>query len=180
VASGDFLDLSEWAARRARFDVDNTDDMTLAKAAVNDAYMSTCATGDPFDFLQFEGVWTPTVDADRYTYADIASAVGLTGATIAEIHALTNDTDGFVIESSGWLALEYFSASTQDDSDANSWRWGKWADQIRLWPTPDGTWDIGLFARMAPDTMTNDSDEPLIPLAWRRRLLVGYRFLGGL
>lgn len=175
MASGDFLDISQWAARTARFDVDTTADMTLAKAAVNDAYLSSCGTGDPFDFLQAEGQWTCTAGSDVYAYSSIATAMSISGATIAEIETLVNDSDGQPLQSMGWAALEGMSYSTQDDDgNGEPLFWSKWASRIRLYPTPDATYTLGAFVRLAPSEMTADADTPLIPLAWRRRLLVPY------
>lgn len=174
MASGDLLDLSQWAARTARFDVDTAADMTLAKAAVNDAYLSTCGSGDPFDFLYHEGQWTTTAATDVYTYATIATAMGITSGTIAEIEAITDETGGPVLESSDWRDLEMWAQSTQDDADARPTRWSKWASRIRLFPTPNSAYTLGSFVRLAPAEMTLDAAFPLIPAPWRRRLLVPY------
>jgi len=173
VASADLLDLAEWAARTARFSTTGSD-LTLAKAAVNDAYLSTCADGSPFDFLQQEGQWTTTAGSDVYSYSSIATAMSVSGASIAEIETLTNDDDGYPLESMSWSALEAWSHSTQDDPDGMPTHWSKWASRIRLYPTPDATYTLGCFVRLVPAEMTADADTPLIPLAWRRRLLVPY------
>ena len=174
MASGDFLDISQWAARTARFDVDTAADMTLAKSAVNDAYMSTCASGDPWDFLQQDGQWKTVSASDVYTYDTIATAMSISGATIAEIQVLTDDVNGDRLQSMSWDALESFSLSTQDDSGGLPIRWAKWASRLRLHPTPDAIYTLGCFVRLAPAEMTLDADTPLIPLPWRRRLLVPY------
>lgn len=174
ATSGTFLDLKEWACRTARFEADNASDLALAAAAVNDAYMSTCGTGDPFDFLQQEGQWITTAAADVYTYATIVTAMSITGATIAEIHKMTNDIDGNSLDSMSWEALESWSQSTQDDADGFPTCWSKWGSRLRLFPTPDAAYTLGTFVRLAPSEMTADTDTPLIPMAWRRRLLVPY------
>jgi len=174
ATSGSFLDLKEWACRTARFDATDSSDLALAAAAVNDAYMSTCGTGDPFDFLQQEGQWITTAASDVYTYASVTSAMSVTGATVQEIHALTDDIDGNTLDSMSWEALENYSQSTQDDTDGFPTMWSKWASRIRLFPTPDAAYTLGAYVRLAPSEMTSDSDTPLVPMAWRRRLLVPY------
>ncbi len=174
ATSGTFLDLKEWACRTARFDATDSSDLALAAAAVNDAYMSTCGTGDPFDFLQQEGAWITTAGADVYTYGSIVSAMAITGATIAEIDAMTNDIDGNTLDSMSWSALEAWVQSTQDDEDGFPGYWSKWGQRIRLFPTPDDAYTLGTLVRLAPSEMSADTDTPLIPMAWRRRLLVPY------
>lgn len=174
MASGDFLDLAEWSARTARFDTSDTDDMTLAKAAVNDAYLSTCDTGDPWDFLQREGAWLTTAGGDTYDYSSIGTAMGITGGDIAEILSIASDTTGRPLDSMSWDALERYSYSTQDDPNSEPVFWAKWDSRIRLWPTPDQAYTLGSYCRIVPSEMTADTDEPLIPLQWRRRLLVPY------
>ena len=175
MASGDFTDLKEWSARTARFDVSNSTDMALAGQAVNDAYISTCADGSPWDFLQQEGSWITSSGSDVYTYATIASAMSITGASIAEIQMLAQDNpQGRPLESMGWEELENYSHSTQDDPTGEPIYWSKWASRIRLWPTPDAAYTLGTFVRLAPAEMSASGDVPLIPLSWRRRLLVPF------
>lgn len=148
--------------------------MTLAKAAVNDAYLSTCGTGDPWDFLQREGAWVTTAGGDTYDYSSIGTAMGLTGGDIAEILSIASDTTGRPLDSMSWEALEQYSYSTQDDANSEPVFWSRWESRIRLWPTPDQAYTLGTFCRVMPAEMTADADEPLIPLQWRRRLLVPY------
>jgi hypothetical protein len=173
LASGDFLDLSERAARMARFDTDVTYDMLRAKEAVNTAYLQSLATGVNYGFLQQEGTWTTTAGSDVYTYADIASAIGITGASIAEIMWLTNDSEGSVLESSSWIDLERKALSSQDDDpDGEPVYWAKWASRIRLYPNPDEGYTLGTFMRLAPAEMTADGDTPVIPFEHRAPVIV--------
>lgn len=173
MASGDFLELSQRAARAARFDPDDTTDLTRAKEAVNETYLSSLGGGEQFDFLEQEGQWTCTAGSDVYTYASIASAMSVSSASIAEILRLTNDTDGFMMESMDWAEIEKLSYSTQDgDANGLPLYWGKWASRIRLYPTPDIVYTLGAFVRLIPSEMSNDSDTPLIPLQYRHAVLV--------
>lgn len=173
MASGDFLDISEEAARSARFDTSNTTDMTRAKKAVNRVYLSCLAGGEQFDFLEQEGQWTTTSGSDTYTYTSIATAIGVSGATIAEILWLANDTDGNVLDSMSWQDLEKLGYSTQDgDSNGQPVYWAKWQSRIRLYPIPDATYTLGAFCRLAPSEMSADGDTPLIPMTHRYEVLV--------
>lgn len=182
MASGDFLDLSQHACRAAQLDPsDTTGDLAQAKAKVNEAYLSVCHDGTPWDFLEKEGQWTTTASSDTYTYSSIATAISLSGATIREIVNMTNDTDGFYMEPAGdWRSLEVVSASTQETSEGTGSpiTWTKWgsdgAPEIRLYPNPDAVYTIGIKCFVTPNEMSNTTDTPLIPLAWRHRIIVPY------
>jgi len=173
MASGDFLELSQRAVRMAQMDTTSSTDITRAKEEINAAYLSTCASGARFDFLEQEGQWTTTAGSDVYTYASIASAMSITGASIEEIMYLTNDTDGNVLQSMSWAALEKATLATQDDEgNGLPSAWAKWNTRVRLYPIPDGTYTIGAFVRLVPNEMGADADIPLIPMPFRHRLLV--------
>ena len=174
MAYGDYLDLAEWAARGARFDTSDTDDMTLAKSAINSAYLATCDTGDPWRFLMREGGWQTTAGGDLYEFSSILTAMGTTGGDIGQIMSIVNDTTGRPLESMSWEALEDYGYSTQDDADSEPVFWSVWDDTIRLWPVPDQAYVMGTFVRLVPTAMSSDTDTPLIPLAWRHRLLVPF------
>jgi hypothetical protein len=180
VASGDFADLSARACRAAQFDPTDTDDLARAKEAVNEAYLSVCHDGNPWDFLEKEGVWTTTAGSDVYTYATIATAIGVSGASIREIVRMVNDTTGGVLESFSWTQVEDGSYSTQEagEGQGTPTTWAKWgnanAPEIRLYPTPDAVYSLGTFCYVTPDEMSADADVPLIPLAWAHRVIVPY------
>ena len=174
--SGTFLDLKEWACRTARFDATDTTDLALAGQAVNDAYMSICSTGDPWRFLLQEGQWTTTAGDDVYTFDTIATAMGVsTSHRIDEILALTDDVNGDWINASSWNATERSTLSTQDDPTGRPFVFTQWGnDRVRLYPTPDETYTLGCLVRLTPQEMSSATDAPLIPFAWRRRLIVPF------
>lgn len=174
MPSGDFTDLATRACYFAQFDpTDTSGDLARAKEEINAAYLSVCAMGPRFDFLEQEGQWTTTAGSDVYTYASIAAAMSISGATIEEILYLTNDSDGHVLESMSWSALEKGSWATQDDEGRGvPTSWAKWNTRVRLYPTPDAVYTIGAFVRLAPNEMSANGDTPLIPLSFRHRLLV--------
>jgi hypothetical protein len=181
VASGDFLDLAERSARAAQFDpTDTTYDLARAKECVNEAYLSICHDGTDWDFLEKEGQWTTVAGSDVYTYASIATALGVTSASIREIVRMVNDTTGGVLTSFSWVQIEDGSFSTQESGEGQGTptTWAKWGNagspEIRLYPTPDDVYTLGTFCRLTPSEMSGDTDTPLIPLAWRHRVIVPY------
>ena len=181
MASGDWLDLSEHACRAAQYDPsDTTGDLVQAKAKINEAYLSVCHDGNPWDFLETEGQWTTTAGSDKYTYSSIATGMSITGASIREIMHITNDTEGFMLRSMDWNAAETSSYSTQEAAEGQGTpdSWSKWGAQgnatIRLYPNPDAVYTMGSYVSLTPANMTADADTPMIPLAWRHRVLVPY------
>ncbi len=174
MASGDFLELAQRAARAARFDPDDTTDLLRAKEAVNQATMMACTRdGLDFDFLQQEGQWDCTAGSDVYTYDSIGAAIGVSDATIAEILWLTNDSDGSVLASMSWTDLERRSYSSQDgEPSGQPVYWSKWSSRIRLFPTPDQSYSLGALVKLMPSEMVDDSDEPLVPLSFRHSVIV--------
>lgn len=178
MPSGDLLDLAQAAARAAQFDpTDTAVDLVRAKAAVNEAYLVVCHDGSAWDFLEREGQWTTAAGSDVYTYASIAAAMSITGATIREIVALTNDTDGTPpLPATTWRELESLAASTKDSAEADGapTMWAKWGSRIRIYPRLDGVYTMGTFCRLTPNEMSADTDTPLIPLAYRHAVLVPY------
>lgn len=177
-ASGDYLDLAQAAVRASQGSVtDTTGDLARAKEAVNEAYLTVCGDGFPYDFLEREGTWTTTAGSDVYTYASIATGMSITGASIREILMLTNDTFGGVtLESMDWQQLEGFSYSSQEAQEGQGTpiAWAKWASRIRLYPNPDQVYTIGAYAILAPAAMSADADLPLIPAAFSKRVIVPY------
>lgn len=175
MSSGQFLDMAQRAARGARYDPSDTTDLTRAKEAVNLAYLAACAAGIQFDFLEYEGAWQTTEGSDVYTYASIATAMSLTGSSIGEILAISDDTevDGMVLRSMDWLSLERITQSTQDDESTGTpvW-WAKWGTRLRLFPSPDAAYTLGCLVRLVPSEMSADTDEPLLPLAYRNSVIV--------
>lgn len=172
MSSGSFLELSQRAARAARFDPSDTTDLTRAKEAVNEAYLTSCAGGIQYDFLEQEGQWTCTSGSDVYSYDDIGTAMNVTG-TIQEIVSMVDDTNGNSLTGMDWESLERLSFSSQDgDSNSQPLWFSKWRSQIRLYPTPDQAYKFGVLVRVAPSEMSADGDVPLVPLAYRHRLIV--------
>ena len=174
MASGDFDELAIRAARQARYDVNDTNDIARAKEAVNQAYLTACSRdGVQFSFLEQEGQWTTESGEDTYTYADIATGMGISGASIAEIVSLVNDSDGSVLDSMSWEDLEKRTFSSQDNEpDGYPVWWAKWASRIRLFPTPQQVYSVGAFVRLVPQEMSAGDETPIIPLEFRHAVIV--------
>ena len=147
---------------------------------MNQAYLSA-ATRDAiqFDFLEQEGTWSTVAGTDTYTYTSIATAAGVSGASIGEIVKLTIDSEGYSgpLLSMTWDALEIEANSTQDD-DATGipTMWAKWGQgsgaKIRLWPSPSRVYTIGMLMRLVPAELSANGDTPLIPLHYRHSVIV--------
>lgn len=174
MASGDFQDLYSKAIYGSRRDVSDTFDVSRAKEAINEAYLAVASTGDPWEWLEKEGQFVVQVGQDVYTYDAIATALS---TTIDEIHTLTMDSGdgGWTLDSMSWPSLERVAYSTQDnEQNGEPIMFSKWDRRIRLFPCPDDAYVIGMFYRVQAEEMSANSDVPLLPLAWRTRLLVPY------
>jgi len=174
MASGDFQDLYSKAIYGSRRDTSDSFDVARAKEAINEAYLYVSSSGDPWDWLEKEAQFNVTVGQDVYTYDAIEAALS---TTIEEIHTLTMDSGdgGWTLDSMSWPALERVSYSTQDDETTGEpIMYAKWDRRIRLFPAPDTAFTLGMFYRMRADEMSNDTDVPLLPMAWRTRLLVPF------
>ena len=175
MAFGDFADLKERACLSAHFDPDDSADLTKAGDAINEAYLSICGDGVRWDFLEQEGQWTTVAGTDTYTLSSIASAISSSGDGIAEIIALTNDTNGGrPLTGLSWEALEGMFYSTQDnDPQGEPTHFSRWGtNRLRLGPKPDAVYTMGCLVRFIPSAMTSDSETPAIPLAYRHSVLV--------
>jgi len=174
MASGDFLDLYSKAIYGSRRDLTDTFDVARAKEAINEAYLSVSASGDPWQWKEKEGQFIVQSGQDVYSYDTISTALG---TSVEEIHSLTMDSGagGWTLSSMSWPSLERISYSTQDNEQTGEpTMFSKWDNRIRLFPSPDNAYVIGIFYRAQAQEMSADTDVPLLPLAWRTRILVPY------
>lgn len=167
------------ALRSAQESSSDSTALASAKAAVNEAYLSVCGDGTPWDFLEREGQWTTQSGADIYTYSSILTAMGVSGGTIREVIYLVDDTNGGrPIRSMSWGQLEGLAGSTDYLSDKGfagpPEAWGKWDSRIRLYPEPDAAYAIGTMLQLAPTALSADADTVLIPDAFAMAVLVPY------
>jgi len=167
------------ALRASQMSTSDTEAVTVAKAAINEAYLSTCGDGTDWDFLQYEGQWTTQAGADTYTYASILSATGITGGTIKEVIYLIDDTNGGRrITSMSWGQLEGLAGSTDYQGNNGTGgppdAWAKWNTRLRLFPEPDAAYLIGTSLTLVPTELSDDADEVLLPDTFAMSVLVPY------
>lgn len=174
MASGDFQDLYSKAIYGSRRDLSDSFDVARAKEAINEAYLAVASSGDPWDWLEKEGQFVVQVGSDVYSYDTIGAALG---SDIEEIHTIEMDSGdgGWTLDSMSWTSLERVAYSTQDnEQNGEPIMFSKWDRRIRLFPSPDSEYVLGVLYRIRASEMSSDIDTPLLPLAWRTRLLVPY------
>lgn len=169
-----YLDFAEEACRLAQMDTSLSADVTQAKSYVNEGYLRVLAGPEDWDFLLQDGQITLTAGSDVYTYAAIATALSVT--YIDRVISMVNDTTGCgPLTTMSWDALEEYSYSTQDsDPSGEPTAYAQWNTRLRLYPAPDRAYVMGVLVRLRPAAMSSDTEEPLIPAALRRPILVNY------
>jgi hypothetical protein len=181
-STGTLLHLAQLACYRSRRKPWVDYDLLRAKELINEAHISICDTSDDWDFLEKEAQITVS-GGDVYTLSGITTALGLTGSTVSEVLSLVHDDPNLgngLLDAMPWESLESLSASTQDgELKGYPTSWASWGDdRIRIYPSPDQAYVLGIRYRLLPTTITSDTVEPLIPLGWRERLLVCYAAAG--
>jgi hypothetical protein len=74
-----------------------------------------------------------------------------------------------------WLSQERVSHVTQDgDTKSTPLTFAVFGTQVRFYPWPDKTYLIGCFYQQGSAALSADGDTPIIPLAWRHKILVPY------
>lgn len=174
-----FLTLYEAALRSSQGSAEDDDQVSAAKAAVNEAYLTVCGDGTDWDFLEREGQWVTAPGADVYTYADIITAMGVAGAAIKEVTHLVDDTTGGrPLPSMSWAQLESLARGTDyaqtQGVDGPPQAWARFDERVRLYPTPAGAYTIGTHIVLSPAALSADADTVLIPDAFATRVLVPY------
>ena len=178
MPSGDFNDMQVRACRLARYDETSATDLAYAADYLNEGYQSLAADDVPWLWLQFEGQVDLTANSDTYTYDSIATALGLDG--IEEVRWIINDDTGYgPLHSMSWVELERLSASSQDgDAASEPTMWSRFNDngseKIRFYPKPRLAYTMGMHGIVKPGEMSANTDVPLIPFAWRHKMLTRY------
>lgn len=175
-AAGSFLELAQRACYKSGLRPWVDYELLRAKEAVNETLLQVCASGDQWAFLEREGQFTLTAGGDTYLLSDIATAISVAAlGGVAEVLWMVNDTNGSQpLQSMPWQELEHLTTSTQNVGDATGspGYWSRWNDRLRLAPKPDIAYTLGVFVRIRPIEMTADTDVPLLPLEYRRPVLV--------
>ena len=181
MAYGDFLDMKQRVCRMARRDPTDATDLARAADALNDALLSLLDTGDRWDFLEAEATFSTVAGTDTYTYSTIATTTLVpTNGTPGEIDSIGDDSNGFVLRPLDWESLERASPtsqlSTQPQGQPSAFaKWGAGSGaKIRLYPEPDAIYTLRWFGRQGIAVMAADADVPVVPLAWRHRILTSF------
>lgn len=177
MAANDFNDIKERSCYAGRRAITSTHAMARAGEFANEWHQSICDSGDDYSFLSDEGQVSLIAGTDRYTYASVATALGLTH-NLREILSIVVDTEGGSsrpLQRVTWQELESISSSTQDgDATGVPFYWCRIGNSFRVYPSPDEAYDIGIKYRLSPVTLTADSDTFLVPDAWLGRLCISY------
>lgn len=174
MASGDFLELSQRACYQSRYSPSNTTDLTRAKEAINECYLTILNMNERWSFATREGQFSITSAGDKYSFSGIASQLGV--GDVVRIFNMTNDTSGGnPLQGMDWLSQEQLSYVTQDgDSKSCPTTFAVFGTQVRFYPWPDKTYLIGIFYQQGAVALSADADVPIIPLYWRHKILVPY------
>lgn len=149
-------------------------DIARAGEAINEGYFVIADNGPRWEWLEKEGQFTIDSTTDTYAISSIATALGI--PSVAEIYHITNDTHSIgPLKNMTWGGLEEFAESTQDDDARGvAASYAVYGSKVRFYPWPNDTQTMGIIVMQGVSEMTSDTDTPLIPLAWRFRLLVPY------
>lgn len=173
MATGDFLDLAREACFASRRDPDDADDLARAKRHVNDALNAVYGDDIEFDFLQFDGQITTVAGANVYLAGSIASALGVSGdVTVLDV---TMDEPGYggVLDMLDWEDLERLAFSTADGDTEDVPRFCAFYNgRLKLYPTPDRVYSLGVRVKIVPGELVNDTDTCLVPNEWLRRVVI--------
>lgn len=173
MAVGDFADLYGKAIQAAQRDSTVTYDVTRAKSAVNQAYLSLCDSGPQWSFLATQGSLALTQDDPSYTYTEIATALSV--PSINEVLSW-NFNGAAGSHKAHYLPWEDFQAVKQLDPSLAAGTpslWTSYGDStVEVWPKPTSGITATVLALRGAAELTADGDVPLVPLAWRFKLLV--------
>ena len=173
MATGDFQDLYTRTIYAAQRDPNVAADVSRAKEAVNEAYLSLCDSGPQWSFLTVQGTQTLVTNQSAYSYATIATSLSVTGIT----NVLGFSFGGPAGSASGHYARwEDFWAIKQLNPSLAAGvphLWTTYGDsQVEIWPKPQSGYSATVLALRKAAELVNNSDTTLIPQGWVTRLLV--------
>ena len=173
MATGDFQDLYNKTIYAAQRDTSVAYDVSRAKEAVNEAYLTLCDLGPQWSFLQHQGSFTLTTNQDAYTYTSIATGLSLTGGINDVIGVNFTTADQPQAHYCSWE--DYFAIKQLNPSLAagTPHLWSTYGDtSLQVWPKPSSNLATTLLVLKTPTELVSNGDVPLVPLAWRFKLLV--------
>jgi len=173
LATGDFQDLYTRTLYAAQRDPNVAADVARAKEAVNGAYLSLCDSGPQWSFLVKQGTLTLTVNDETYTYADVATSIGV--SAITDVLAINfggpaGSYPGHYARWEDFWAIKQLNLSL---AAGVPHLWTTYArSQLEIWPKPQSAYSATVIALQQAPELVNNGDTPLLPLGWRHRLLV--------
>jgi hypothetical protein len=173
LATGDFQDLYTQALYAAQRDTSVAFDVTRAKAAVNTAYFNLCDDGTQWAFLATQGEHTLTTGDETYSYSDIATSLSVTGITdvlAVNFGGPAGSYPGHYVRWEDYWAIRQLNPSLANGVPHLWTTTGR--SEVQIWPKPDSTYTATVLVLQRPAELVSNSDEPLLPIGWRSRLLV--------
>ena len=178
VTTGSLLDIARDAVRGVGLQEWDSFQIARAKKLIADIEHEIIGSSDLWDFLEKEGQMFLVAGSDTYSYASIATAIGVDG--VGEILNIVVDTDREgegKLEMMDWPSLEAYVGSTQDGSFGAGGPpvfMAKWEARVRFWPIPDAAYKLGVYCRQRPNKLSADTSVSLIPDTFRAPLLEAY------
>lgn len=178
MASGDFLELSQRAAYLARRDTSVTTDITRAKEAINEAYLSTIDGSVQYDFLVKQGTQAMVVGQEAYTYTTIGTTLSITVNKVIGLGqgpTATNQGDSPDLKYASWEDYWGIKALNLGLANGVASIWTSIEDaSILVWPKPSAVTALTVIATQLPVELASDAATPIMPISWRHRVLVPY------
>jgi hypothetical protein len=173
LATGDFQDLYTRTLYAAQRDPNVAADVARAKEAVNEAYLSLCDSGPQWSFLVKQGTLTLTINDDTYTYADVATALGVSGITDVLAISFGGPAGSYPGHYARWEDFWAIKQLNLSLSAGVPHLWTTYArSQLEIWPKPQSAYSATVIALQQAPELVNNGDTPLVPIGWRHRLLV--------
>lgn len=176
---GTFLDLKEQACELSQRSSSNATYLALAGKAVNNHYLQLMRGTDQWSFAIVDGQVTLTAGTADYLVngaSSVSSTLGYGTDGVEELLRVVIDSEsasGRPLARMPWVALEELASSTQDnDPQGPPVAWSVVGDRLRLWPTPDEAFTVGVLLRRRAAALSGDTDEPLVPEGFRHGVLV--------
>ncbi len=173
MATGDFQDLYTRTIYAAQRDPNVAADVARAKEAVNEAYLSLCDSGPQWSFLVKQGTLTLTTNDETYSYADVATSLGVSGITdvlAVNFGGPAGSYPGHYARWEDFWAIKQLNLSLAAGVPHLWTTYGR--SQMEIWPKPQSAYSATVIAMQQAPELVSNGDVPLIPIGWRHKLLV--------
>jgi hypothetical protein len=126
---------------------------------LNDIY-----TRYQFPFMEASKPFTTIANTQEYVLPTIAT-------DIDKIRLLTDTTNDVVLNYVDPIALEEADPKNETTSKPN--KWTVYGDTLKIWPIPDGEYEINVMYKKVPTELVNSTDEPEIPNRYMEVVVLG-------